>query len=59
MDILAANGTSVVHNPESNMNNAVGVTPLLKLLKKGAGGVGYRRDGVRHAGPDALCLSIA
>jgi cytosine/adenosine deaminase-related metal-dependent hydrolase len=35
MDILAETGTSVVHNPESNMNNAVGVTPLLTLLKKG------------------------
>ena len=34
MDIIANTKTSVVHNPESNMNNAVGVTPLLKLLKK-------------------------
>lgn len=34
MDILADTHTSVVHNPESNMNNAVGVTPLLKLLSK-------------------------
>lgn len=34
MDILAATKTIVVHNPESNMNNAVGVTPLLKLLQK-------------------------
>ena len=34
MDILSATRTSVVHNPESNMNNAVGVTPLLKLLNK-------------------------
>jgi putative selenium metabolism protein SsnA len=35
MDILARTGTIVVHNPESNMNNAVGVTPALKILKKG------------------------
>jgi cytosine/adenosine deaminase-related metal-dependent hydrolase len=35
MDILASTKTSVVHNPESNMNNAVGVTKLLKLLSKG------------------------
>ncbi len=45
MDILAATGTSVVHNPESNMNNAVGVTPLLKLLKKGVL-VGLGTDGM-------------
>jgi putative selenium metabolism protein SsnA len=35
MDLLASSRTAVVHNPESNMNNAVGVTPLLKLLEKG------------------------
>jgi putative selenium metabolism protein SsnA len=45
MDILAATGTSVVHNPESNMNNAVGVTPLLKLLQKGVL-VGLGTDGM-------------
>jgi putative selenium metabolism protein SsnA len=45
MDILATTRTSVVHNPESNMNNAVGVTPLLKLLKKGVL-VGLGTDGM-------------
>ena len=34
MDIIAATKTAVVHNPESNMNNAVGVTRILDLLKK-------------------------
>jgi putative selenium metabolism protein SsnA len=34
MDTLAKTGTVVVHNPESNMNNAVGVTPILKMVKK-------------------------
>jgi putative selenium metabolism protein SsnA len=34
MDIVARTGTIVVHNPESNMNNAVGVTPVLKMLRK-------------------------
>lgn len=45
MDILAQTGTSVVHNPESNMNNAVGVTPLLKLLARGVL-VGLGTDGM-------------
>lgn len=45
MDILAETGTAVVHNPESNMNNAVGVTPLLQLLKKGVL-VGLGTDGM-------------
>ncbi len=45
MDILAATHTSVVHNPESNMNNAVGVTPLFKLLGKGVL-VGLGTDGM-------------
>jgi putative selenium metabolism protein SsnA len=45
MDILAVTGTSVVHNPESNMNNAVGVTPLFKLLSRGVL-VGLGTDGM-------------
>jgi cytosine/adenosine deaminase-related metal-dependent hydrolase len=34
MDIIAGTDTIVVHNPESNMNNAVGVTRLFDLLKR-------------------------
>ncbi|HSL44445.1 MAG TPA: putative aminohydrolase SsnA [Anaerolineales bacterium] len=34
MDLIASTNTSVIHNPESNMNNAVGVTPLFKLLER-------------------------
>ena len=34
MDLIAATNTGVVHNPESNMNNAVGVTKLFELLKR-------------------------
>ena len=45
MQILADTRTAVVHNPESNMNNAVGVTPLLKLLEKGVL-VGLGSDGM-------------
>jgi cytosine/adenosine deaminase-related metal-dependent hydrolase len=45
MDVLVATKTSLVHNPESNMNNAVGVTPLLTLLEKGVL-VGLGTDGM-------------
>ena len=45
MDTIAATKTVVVHNPESNMNNAVGVTKLLKLLGKGIL-VGLGTDGM-------------
>ena len=45
MDVLGRTGTIVVHNPESNMNNAVGVTQILKLLKKSVL-VGLGTDGM-------------
>jgi putative selenium metabolism protein SsnA len=45
MDTIAATKTAVVHNPESNMNNAVGVTKVLKMLKKGIL-VGLGSDGM-------------
>ncbi|MCL4528354.1 MAG: putative aminohydrolase SsnA [Chloroflexi bacterium] len=45
MDIIAATKTAVVHNPESNMNNAVGVTRVLDLLKKNVL-VGLGTDGM-------------
>ncbi len=45
MDIIARTKTSVVHNPESNMNNAVGVTRVLDMLKKGIL-VGLGSDGM-------------
>ncbi|MGO1581523.1 MAG: putative aminohydrolase SsnA [Peptoniphilaceae bacterium] len=35
MDILKHNDTPVVFNPESNMNNAVGCPPILRMLEKG------------------------
>ena len=34
MDLIASTNTVIVHNPESNMNNAVGVTKVLKMLEK-------------------------
>lgn len=33
--ILKETGTNIVHNPESNMNNAVGVSKVLEMLKLG------------------------
>jgi len=35
MTILAENGTWVTHQPRSNMNNAVGVSPVEEMLAKG------------------------
>lgn len=44
MDMLKASNVAVVHNPESNMGNAVGVTPVLDMFKKGIP-VGLGTDG--------------
>lgn len=48
MDLLKATNTMVVHNPESNMGNAVGCTPILEMVKKditlGLGTDGYTSD---------------
>ena len=35
MDILADTKTMVVHNPQSNMNNAVGIADIVKMQEKG------------------------
>lgn len=45
MDILKETGTNLVHNPESNMNNAVGWADVLKMLKKEVT-VGLGTDGM-------------
>jgi putative selenium metabolism protein SsnA len=48
MEMLKESGVSVVHNPQSNMGNAVGVSPVLAMLKKGIlvglGTDGYTAD---------------
>ncbi len=48
LDILKESDTMVVHNPESNMGNAVGFTPVLELMKRdiplGLGTDGYTSD---------------
>jgi len=35
MDLLAETRTAVVHNPQSNMNNAVGVANVIELARRG------------------------
>jgi putative selenium metabolism protein SsnA len=35
MDLLAETGTAAVHNPQSNLNNAVGVANVIELFKRG------------------------
>jgi len=44
MELLKASGAAVAHNPQSNMGNAVGVSPVLELIKKGVT-VGMGTDG--------------
>lgn len=48
MDIIKETDTMVVHNPESNMGNAVGCPPTLKIMSKGIltglGTDGYTND---------------
>ncbi len=44
IDRLHSTGTNVIHNPESNMNNAVGVADVLAMLEKGIP-VGLGTDG--------------
>jgi putative selenium metabolism protein SsnA len=43
-EILAETGTAVVHNPESNMGNAVGAAPIREMLDRGIP-VGLGTDG--------------
>jgi putative selenium metabolism protein SsnA len=48
IDMLKESRTAVVHNPQSNMGNAVGVSPVLDMIKKGVlvglGTDGYTAD---------------
>jgi putative selenium metabolism protein SsnA len=48
MELLAESGVAVIHNPQSNMGNAVGVSPVLEMMKKGIlvglGTDGYTAD---------------
>jgi len=48
MDIIKQTDTMVVHNPESNMGNAVGIPPCMEMMKRGLllglGTDGYTND---------------
>ncbi len=35
MDLLAGSGTAVVHNPQSNLNNAVGIADVVEQVRRG------------------------
>lgn len=35
MEILASSGTFVVHNPQSNLNNAVGIANVIEMVRRG------------------------
>jgi len=48
MDILRQSGTMLVHNPRSNMNNAVGVADVEGLLRRGVL-VGLGNDGFSNS----------
>jgi putative selenium metabolism protein SsnA len=45
IDLIAQTSTLVVHNPESNMNNAVGAARILEMMKRGIL-VGLGTDGM-------------
>ncbi|MDP6156809.1 MAG: putative aminohydrolase SsnA [Candidatus Thermoplasmatota archaeon] len=47
IELLAKSGTHVMHNPQSNMNNAVGVAPVEKMQDAGIN-VGIGTDGFSH-----------
>ncbi|MDR0527374.1 MAG: putative aminohydrolase SsnA, partial [Spirochaetaceae bacterium] len=70
IELLKNSKVAVVHNPESNMGNAVGVSPVLKMLSRGVlvgmGTDGYTADmtesfkvtGILHKHA-AKCPSVA
>lgn len=47
IQLLADTNTTVIHNPQSNMGNAVGCSPLLEFIKKGIL-VGIGTDAYTH-----------
>ena len=57
MDILARNGTAVVHNPQSNLNNAVGIADIIKMQGKGIL-VGLGTDAMTVKMPEELRVAL-
>ena len=57
LDVIAATGTMCVTNPESNMGNAVGVAPVLKMFQKGIL-VGLGTDAYTHDMLESLKVEL-
>ena len=58
MDIIKETGTMVVNNPESNMGNAVGCSPVLELWKRGIL-LGLGTDAYTHDMLESLKAALA
>ena len=58
MEIISGTDTMVVNNPESNMGNAVGCSPVLELYKKGIL-VGLGTDAYTHDMLESLKAALA
>lgn len=53
MDLLAHTGTNAAHNPQSNMNNAVGCAPVKEMLGRGVL-LGMGTDGMTASMPEGM-----
>ena len=58
MNIIKETGTMVVNNPESNMSNAVGCSPVLNLYNRGIT-VGLGTDAYTHDMLESLKVALA
>ena len=58
MEIIEATGTMCVNNPESNMGNAVGCSPVLQLMKRGIT-VGLGTDAYTNDMLESLKVALA
>lgn len=54
--LLARSKTAVAHNPRSNMNNAVGIAPVIKMAKSGVR-LGLGTDGISPKVQDDFLLT--